>query len=105
MIEFTIGGIPNTDYMDIYPEEWQQFVASVLGTNKIELDWVFLKDAKGYDQEEQWQMPEGVEFLIEFKNVSTSGLSIGYVALCQYKDIKFLCEQNGSPFIFYRKAE
>ena len=105
MIEFTIGGVPDTDYMATYPEEWHQFVADVLGANKVELDWTFLKDAKGYAREEQWEMPEGVEYLIEFGNVSMPGLSIGYVALCRYKDIKFLCEQNGSPFIFYRKAE
>lgn len=105
MIEFAIGRVPDTEFMDIYPEEWHQFVAGVLGTNKVELDWAFLKAAEGYDPEEQWEMPEGVERLIEFENVSTPGLSIGYVALCQYKNVKFLCEQNASPFIFYRKAE
>ena len=105
MIEFTIGGIPDTEFMDIYPEDWRQFIAGVLGTNKVELDWTFLKDAKGYDRDEQWEMPEGVTFLIEFNNVTLPGVSIGYVALCEYKGVRFLCEQNASPFMFYRKAE
>ena len=105
MIEFTIGGVPDTEFMDIYPEEWHQFVAGVLGTNKVELDWAFLKDAKGYNPEEQWEMPEGVTRLIEFQDVRLTSLFVGYVALCEYKGVRFLCEQCASPFMFYRKAE
>ena len=105
MIEFTLNGVPNKEFMDVYPEEWPQFVAAVLGARKIELDWDFLKDAEGYDSEEQWEMPEDVIRLIEFKDVSLPRFSIGYVALCEYKGVRFLCEQNASPFAFYRKAE
>jgi hypothetical protein len=105
MIEFTLNGVPDKEFMEIYPEDWHQFVAAVLGTSKIELDWKFLEDAEGYDSEEQWEMPEGVTRLIEFENVTLPDLSVGYVALCEYKGIKFLCEQNASPFTFYRKAK
>ena len=105
MIEFTISGVPDKDFMEIYPESWHQFVASVLGTDKIELDWKFLEDAEGYNPDEQWQMPEGVTRLIEFKDVMLPTLFVGYVALCEYKGVRFLCEQCASPFMFYSKAK
>ena len=105
MIEFTLNGVPDKEYMEIYPEDWHQFVASILGTSKIELDCKFLEDAEGYDSEEQWELPEGITRLIEFENVTLPGLRVGYVALCEYKGVKFLCEQSAAPFVFYRKAE
>lgn len=105
MIKFYQSGVEDKEFMDVWPEEWHQFIAAVLGSNDIELDWKFLEGAEGYSDEEQWELPEGVERLIEFKDVSTPKFSIGHVALCQYKGVRFLCEQNASPFIFYRKAE
>jgi len=105
MIEFTLNGVPDKEFMSAYPEEWSQFVAAVLGARKIELNWDFLKDAEGYDSEEQWEIPEDVTVLIGFQDVSLPHFSIGYVALCEYKGVKFLCEQCASPFMFYRKAE
>ena len=102
MIKFYQSSVEDKEFMDIWPLEWHQFIAAVLGTNDIELDWEFLKDSDCYSPEEQWELPKEVVRLIEFKDVQTDSLSIGYVALCEYKGVKFLCEQNASPFIFYR---
>jgi hypothetical protein len=104
MIEFTLSGVPNKELVSAYPEEWPKFIAAVLGARKLELSWDFLKDAEGYDSEEQWEMPEGVTTLIEFEDVRLPSFSIGYVALCEYKGVRFLV-QGASPFTFYRKVE
>ena len=102
MIRFYQGGVEDKEFMSAWPIEWHQFVAAVLGTNDIELDWKFLGDSEYYNPDEQWELPKEVVRLIEFQDVQTSNLLIGYVAICEYRGIKFLCEQNSSPFIFYR---
>ena len=41
MIEFTLNGVPNKEFMDVYPEEWPQFVAAVLGLARLNLTGTF----------------------------------------------------------------
>ena len=57
------------------------------------------------ESEELYVIPSEVTVLLSMNDVSLPYFSQGFINFCEYNGVRFIMEQNASPFLMYRKHE
>ena len=90
--------------------DYYELVANILGCPKSHLGFLqTIPDVCG-DDEEGWNLesffPEGSEIkhIVLFEDLQLSLYSIGHVVLLDVDGVRYVAEQNASPWIIYTKT-